>query len=148
VTFLQVALMLGYEIITWIILSDWRTLMLDAYIRLITGTSVGWSINTDLKSLWLRMAGFIILLLFTITFSTVPRKFRLLAILWCTYNTDNKLLRYSVSTSNNFCICDSGKSFDNLLVSSMIISNSDKLLECLSQFHCSHTNATPSGRGI
>ncbi|KAH8242817.1 hypothetical protein KR032_002419, partial [Drosophila birchii] len=37
-----------------------------------------------------------------ITLSAVPRKSRLLAILWCIFKTDNKLLTCSVSTSNNF----------------------------------------------
>ncbi|KAH8384336.1 hypothetical protein KR093_001936, partial [Drosophila rubida] len=55
------------------------------------------------------------------TFNAVPRKFRLLAIRWCTSNTDNILLACFTSTSSNFLICDCGNLSDNFIVSSIIM---------------------------
>ncbi|KAH8391470.1 hypothetical protein KR200_005496, partial [Drosophila serrata] len=56
-----------------------------------------------------------------ITLSPVLRKSKLLAVLWCTFNTDNKSLIWFVSMSNSFRICDTGNNSVNLAVSSIIV---------------------------
>jgi len=43
--------------------------MLDASSRLMMGTSVGWSTNTDFKSFWLKTAGFMMLAFASVTVS-------------------------------------------------------------------------------